>query len=550
MPRIIDISSKPRSPKWLVEGLRDGTFGLPDFQRPSVWSPKQQADLLDSLCNGLPIGVITVIAFKGTHQPDSQRPFFNGFADAPFDYLVLDGQQRLRALSAMCFGLDPHDPKRQTLVVTRDGEVLARKLDDNSEGNELVPVFRALRGSLDLARGLTPKQRNKLKRIRDVLNADSITVVAAQLQRHSQAVELFERINSKGSRLAMKDLVAARLAEAYPRYIKRCEKISAELTRDGTNTRLRCFDRMVLTKSVAFAATGRQTAKARDSHKVIFDKLHKGVGSGSMPVKRYLEATRRAGTRVRDELATVFGLAGEDLGGVLDGNGALVAMQYFISHPRPLERELRTFRKWLFTMLFSNYYTGGGTEAKVDEDLKLISELRPNWKTLFEHAQRGAANRGVVKKSSKAGISLNRSAKFYSQQRNRRYLEALRRIAIANKQLVGWIEPARTVRLGDARESLQHIFPRRPRGTRSWGLGQDVIEHPANFATIDIRDNSALKNRDPSDYMPRVPVAARAQQQIPPKELWTDAKGNQFLRKRLELILNAVETRVNHGRWC
>lgn len=549
MRRALDISKQPRSPKWLVEGLRDGTFGLPDFQRPSVWAPKQQIDLLDSLCNDLPIGVITVTTLRGHHRPDSQRPFFPNACEPPFDYLVLDGQQRLRALSAMCFGLDPHDPKRQTLVVTGEGKVVARKLDEEWEGSGLVPVSRALGPALETMKGVTGAQRKKLRRIRDVLTTDSIIVVAASVRTYAQAVELFERINSKGSRLAMKDLVAARLAEVYPQYITRCDQLSADLTRDGSNSRVRCFDRMVLTKSVAFAATGRKTAKAKQSHEIIFDKLHRGGNGRSVPVRRHLEATRKAGIRLREEIVKVYGLAGEKLGGVLDGNAALVAMQYFVTHPRPAPPDLAIFRKWLFTMLFSSYYTGGGTEAKVDRDLELISHRRPKWKELFEHAQEGAKGRGVIAKSSQSGVHLNRDVRFYSAQKNRQYLETLRRIAIANKQLIGWIDPARTVQLGDARESLQHVFPRRPQGTRRWKMGQEIIEHPANFATIDTRDNSSLNNQDPFDYLPRVSAEARKQQHIPPPRYWNAQKGKTFFQKRVELILKAVELRVNRARW-
>lgn len=549
MSRALDIASKPRSPKWLAESLRDGTLGLPDFQRPSVWSPKQQIQLLDSLCNDLPIGVITVSALRGRKRPENERPFFPDSRRPPFDLLVLDGQQRLRALSAMCVGLDPNDQRGQTLVVTSEGDIVARKLGEDWEGSGFVPVFCALTAAVNNGRGITTKQRKRLLRIREVLNEDSVIVVAASVRDHAQAIELFERINSKGSRLAMKDLVAARLAEVYPPYITRCDELSQKLTRDGTSARVRCFDRMVLTKSVAYAATGRETAKAKQSHDVIFKRLHGEGKARAIPVKRHLEATRRAAIRLRDELVRVYGLAGGKLDGVLDGNAALVAMQYFVAHPRPAPQDLAVFRRWLFTMLFSNYYTGGGTEAKVDGDLTLISERRPNWNELFAHAELGAGSRGVVVKCTPRGVRLNRDDRFYSKQRNRPYLEALRRIAIANRHLTGWIDPARTVTIGDDRESLQHIFPRRPKGTRKWKWGQDILEHPANFATIDIRDNSSLNNQDPFDYLPRVPATARKQQHIPPPRYWKATRVKQFLQKRLELILKAVEQRVNSGKW-
>jgi hypothetical protein len=80
-------------------------------------------------------------------------------------------------------------------------------------------------------------------------------------------------------------------------------------------------------------------------------------------------------------------------------------------------------------------------------------------------------------------------------------------------------------------------------------MGQEIIEHPANFATIDTRDNSSLNNQDPFDYLPRVSPEARKQQHIPPPRYWNAQKGKTFFQKRVELILKAVELRVNRARW-
>ena len=68
----MDIQRGPFSPKRLSEALRDGTFGLPDFQRPSVWAAKQQVQLLESLCEDLPIGVVIASKFSSRGNRDTQ----------------------------------------------------------------------------------------------------------------------------------------------------------------------------------------------------------------------------------------------------------------------------------------------------------------------------------------------------------------------------------------------------------------------------------------------------------------------------------------------
>ena len=42
----------------LVEDIRVGRIGLPDIQRPFVWSATKARDLFDSLYRGYPIGTL------------------------------------------------------------------------------------------------------------------------------------------------------------------------------------------------------------------------------------------------------------------------------------------------------------------------------------------------------------------------------------------------------------------------------------------------------------------------------------------------------------
>lgn len=62
-------------------------FYLPDFQRPPVWNEGQNIRFMESLWLELPIGsyVINACGFLGDKLH-------------PYDYMLLDGQQRLRAI--------------------------------------------------------------------------------------------------------------------------------------------------------------------------------------------------------------------------------------------------------------------------------------------------------------------------------------------------------------------------------------------------------------------------------------------------------------------
>jgi hypothetical protein len=544
---------KSHSAKSLAAALRDGTFGLPDFQRPSVWSAGQQRDLLESLMRGLSIGVITLWEVPANAPSKQQRPFYPDQAWRTHKYLVLDGQQRLRALAALCEGVDPYQRKPKHVVIDRLGALKLRKpvdLDQEPIGDFPTPL--AARGRVSGRTSLSRKQRMVAHDVHEALTSDCITVVVVPLKRYEDAIDLFERINSRGQRLAVKDLIAARLAESYSEYITRCDEISRALAGDGEPHRFDCFDRMVLTKLVAFAATGNETSRAKDSHEIILNRLHSergGFRKRNLQTKRYLNDVRRAAERLREELICNFGLGSRQTESVLDGSSATVAIQYLLTHKQPKQRDLTYFRRWLLLMLFSTRYTGGATESKVDEDLKAVSQRAVPWKLLFARACSRLQERGVVRKASPTTIRLQASPDFYGKNRNRRYLEVLRRFLIANQSLLGWIDRDRTCRAWEPKASLQHIFPRNPRNTRDFKRGVNLREHPANFATIESRDNSLINNRMPEEYLRGVSSDARRQQLIPGKQLWKSTRQMDFLDARTREIVRAAERKYRRSTW-
>ena len=52
----------------LLIDVRDGRLGLPDLQRPFVWSDSKVRDLLDSMMKGYPIGYIMVWATPSNYE--------------------------------------------------------------------------------------------------------------------------------------------------------------------------------------------------------------------------------------------------------------------------------------------------------------------------------------------------------------------------------------------------------------------------------------------------------------------------------------------------
>ena len=79
-------------------------FGIPHFQRGLTWNVEQAGHLLESLLHDTPCG--SIILWKPKHATANGLPLSGG----DFEYLIVDGQQRVRSLyGAFCLGRHPDD---------------------------------------------------------------------------------------------------------------------------------------------------------------------------------------------------------------------------------------------------------------------------------------------------------------------------------------------------------------------------------------------------------------------------------------------------------
>jgi hypothetical protein len=102
-----------------------GDIGLPDIQRPFVWSNAKVRDLFDSMYRGFPVGYL-LFWENGTANGTKQIGLEAKAHKVP-SRLIVDGQQRLTSLYAVFRGksvLDDNYSQRQIEVAfrPRDGK--------------------------------------------------------------------------------------------------------------------------------------------------------------------------------------------------------------------------------------------------------------------------------------------------------------------------------------------------------------------------------------------------------------------------------------------
>jgi hypothetical protein len=85
----------------LLAEIDDGEIGLPEIQRPFVWSRAKVRDLFDSMYRGFPVGYL--LFWENPSMP-STRQIGTGEKQNIPRRLIVDGQQRLTSLYSVMQG--------------------------------------------------------------------------------------------------------------------------------------------------------------------------------------------------------------------------------------------------------------------------------------------------------------------------------------------------------------------------------------------------------------------------------------------------------------
>ncbi len=221
----------------LVRGVRIGRIGLPDLQRPFVWTDNKVRDLFDSMMKGYPIGYVMIWESPADYETKKNVIGKNEkIHDEPKE-LVIDGQQRLTALVAAMYGVVVKDKNfadkeikisfnpltREFAVWTpayeRDTEWISRISDVflAKEQNSIISLRR--RFIKDANEGRAKKNLGELTEdeettIEDSINAllnlsdFSLPTLEIQYNADEEAVaDIFVRVNSGGQKLTENNFI-------------------------------------------------------------------------------------------------------------------------------------------------------------------------------------------------------------------------------------------------------------------------------------------------------------------------------------------------------
>ena len=508
----------------ILDHIDSGHMALPEFQRGYVWNRDQVRGLFNSLYRRHPVGGLLVWATEGIAK--TQR------GDAPVAQgiikLLLDGQQRMTSLYGVVRGKPPEffDGNERTFSGLRfhiADESFAFyqpvKMRDDPLWIDVTSLMR--NGYGGLGETITKLQSNpessarlgefssRLTRLLGIQDVDlHIDEVTGSDKTVDVVVDIFNRVNSGGTKLSKGDLALAKICAEWPEARTTMKGKIAEWRESGYN-----FSIDWLLRSVNTVLTGE--AK--------FSYLH---GRDAADVQHGLE---RAGRHIDTSLNLISGRLGLDHDRVLFGRFALPVMVRYLEQTGGVH-DAKTRDKLLFWFVQAGMWGrfSGSTETVIDQDLATLEETQGNLDGLLERLRLGHGSLRV-EASHFTGWSLG--ARFYP------VLYMLTRMGDARDWGTGL--PLKANMLGKMnRLEVHHIFPKSK--LYELGFARPQVNALANFCFLTKDTNLNISNRLPEDYFPEVEAnqpGALASQWIPgDAELWTVDRYAEFLEARKALL--------------
>jgi len=210
----------------LIEDIDLGEIGLPEIQRPFVWTPAKVRDLFDSMYKGFPVGYLL---FWANANGNGHRQIGTEAKQKVPRLLIVDGQQRLTSLYAVLksrpvltedfveqaiqIAFRPRDQKFEVAdaAVRKDPEFIANVSHlwaGNVTRSRFVKDFLSkLRESREVSEAEEDTLTECIDRVYDLQNYPFTAMELSPSVNEESVAEVFVRINSKGVVLNQADFI-------------------------------------------------------------------------------------------------------------------------------------------------------------------------------------------------------------------------------------------------------------------------------------------------------------------------------------------------------
>ncbi len=356
----------------ILDHIDSGHMALPEFQRGYVWNRDQVRGLFDSLYRRHPVGGLLVWATESTnaaHRGDG--PLAAGVVK-----LLLDGQQRMTTLYGVVRGRPPKffDGNAQAFTGLRfhlESEVFEFyqpvKMKDDPLWIDVTELMQKGAAGLGAYIGQLSSDPVHVGMVGDYVGRLSRLLGVVEISLHIEevtgaeksldvVVDIFNRVNSGGTKLSKGDLALAKICADWPEGRDAMKAKLKEWEKSGFH-----FNLDWLLRSVNTVLTGE--AKFQHLHEKSADEVK--------------DALHRAGKHVEYILNLIGSRFGLDHDQVFFGRFAVPVMARYLDQrqsrklPQMDEKERDKLLFWYVQAAMWGRFSGS-TESFIDQDLEAL----------------------------------------------------------------------------------------------------------------------------------------------------------------------------------
>ena len=517
----------------ILDQIDLGSMALPEFQRGYVWNRDQVKGLMLSLYRKHPVGSLLVWVTK-TETANAR----GDVTLAPGSVkLLLDGQQRITSLYGIIRGKAPQFFDGDTRTFTGlhfnlDEEAFEfyapLKMKDNPLWIDVTDLMKIGAGEAikrivsipELQSNLTT-YINRLNAIDTIKQIDlHIEDVAGEDKTVDVVVDIFNRVNSGGTKLSKGDLALAKICAESPDARSEMKARLLKWKKAGFNFKLewllRCVNAIVTGEALFLhlehvdpTAFHRGLLKAEEAVDKILNMISSRLG---------LDHDRVLGSRYSFPVLARY---------LMQRGGRIVN-----------EKERGKLLYWYVnTFLWGRY--AGSTESVMNQNLDAIEKADTD-RALDNLIELLRKNRGDLQVKPADFVGCSRGTRFYP------LLYMLSRSAHGKDWATGDELSSHLLRKMSSLE-MHHIFPKSL--LQRAGVKKRDANALANFTFLTRDTNLLVTDRDPSEYLAEYvkknPQAIESHWIPMDPNLWKVENYAEFLQTRRELLAKAANEFLN-----
>ncbi len=500
---------------------------LPEFQRGYVWNRDQVRGLMRSLYLGYPVGGLL------TWETQADGSLVRGGAAVTpgLRVLILDGQQRITSLYGITRGRPPAffqgDERAfsglRFNVADETFEFYApAKMSDDPRWIDVTSLYmRGLEHHIGLLNAHPDTQSQivpfmaRLSRLRQVLERDFHEErITGDDKTVDVVVDIFNRVNSGGTKLSKGDLALAKKCAHWPEARATMRDHLRNWEKEGF-----AFSLDWLMRNTTAVATGRAEFSSLDT----------------VPVADFQRALQASAKYVSQFLNLAAGRLGLDHNRVLMGRYAVPVICRILhesgGHFADSAEADRVLYWYIHSALWGRF--AGSTETALNQDYETAA--RSGISGLINSLERWRGGNLAIDGQDFEGFG--QGSRFYP------LLYLLTRVLGARDFGSGL--PLHSHLLGHLSGlQIHHVFPKAV--LYAAGYGRSQVNAVANFCFLTQETNLAIGKREPADYFSEVEAkqpGALASQWIPQDTaLWRIDRYPDFLAARRELLAQAANS--------